>query len=283
MNENISIPHPVRCQPTAFRQLDNRRTAQRLWVRSLLALAAIALLIVPSSVSSLAQTSTSKSTPSAVHPSRKQRRAKAEAAAQPAVPKPPPAPLTPAQQPAVKAFVTYTDGQVLVRANNSDLNQTLQQISRMVGIKLTGSTSSGGRFYGTYGPGKPFEVLTSLIDGTGTNMLYVHGNGTAPAELILTPRNGGPASPSAKPDNNEDAVNIPDNNQPPQQAMPPFAPQPLQQNITPGGVSGASPNQAGTAPADPNQPAANGVKTPQQIFEQLQRLRQQPPSQPTQQ
>ena len=198
-----------------------------------------------------------------------------EAALQPTVPKPPPTPLTPAQQPPIPALVSFTRGEVLVTANNSDLNQTLLQISRAAGIKLTG-TAGESRVYGTYGPGKPSDVLTSLIDGTGTNMLFVQGNGTVPAELILSPRTGEATPPSPKPTTEGETANT-DQDQNATQPAPPIAIQPMQ---PPGSITnpyrpGAPGAPGASGASDPNQPSPNGVKTPQQIFEQLQRMRQQ--------
>lgn len=201
-----------------------------------------------------------------------------EAPLQPTVPQPPAAPLTPAQQPPIPALVSFTRGEVLVTANNSDLNQTLVQISQAAGIKLTG-TAGESRVFGTYGPGNPSDVLTSLIDGTGTNMLFVQGSGAVPAELILSPRTGEATPPSPKPPTEGETANT-DQDQNAAQPAPPIAIQPLQ---PPGAMTNpyrpgapGSPGASGASGAsDPNQPSPNGVKTPQQIFEQLQRMRQQ--------
>ena len=118
----------------------------------------------------------------------------------------------------------------------------------------------------------PRPVLSALLDGTGSNMLIVHRDGDAPAELVLTPRQGGPTPP------NPNAAAF-DNRPEPQQPTPTQAdqsqpaPAPNGSPVTPAVNPATSP---GTAPADGSQPdSPNGVKTPQQIYEQLQRMRQQ--------
>ena len=59
---------------------------------------------------------------------------------------------------------------------------------------------SGGvpeqRVFGNYGPAAPATVLATLIDGTGSNMVLRESASDGPAELILTPRVGGPTPPS---------------------------------------------------------------------------------------
>ena len=199
----------------------------------------------------------------------------------------PASPPKPAQQAARTAVVTYVDGKLLVVADNSGLNSTLRAISRAAGIKLTGSAGED-RVYGTYGPASPASVLSDLIDGSGSNMLFVQGAGAQQSELILTPRTGGASPPSSSSDSSQNDSQSPM----PQSSRPvsPFQPQLLQGNPSGGpnsyGAPGSNPPAAGTNPpaaggGDPNQPPPNGVRTPQQIYEQLQRMREgQPPSTP---
>ncbi len=105
------------------------------------------------------------------------------------------APTTPAS----RANVTYANGLLTVSATNSSLNQILREISRQTGMKITGGVTDE-RVFGNYGPGSPATILATLLDGTGSNMLLVQSNGVgsnpAPAELVLTPRHGGPTPPN---------------------------------------------------------------------------------------
>ena len=186
-------------------------------------------------------------------------------------PEPPPIPLTPAQLPPNRAQVTYTDGTLSISADNSSLNQILRQISSDTGMKISGGVKDE-RVFGEYGPAPADQILSALLDGTGSNMVLVHGDGPAPAELILTPRQGGPTPPNP----NAAAFNDrpePQPASPPQaeQTAQPTGPAPIVPPITPA-TPGAS---NGTNPDNSSQPQSpNGVKTPQQIYEELQRMRQ---------
>jgi hypothetical protein len=201
--------------------------------------------------------------------------------AQPATLLPAKAPLTPAERPPQHANVTYQQGELTVAADNSSLNQILREISRETGIKITGGVADE-RVFGTYGPSSASEVLNSLLDGTGSNMLLVQSDSTSPGELILTPRQGGVTPPNPNAPGFEDEGAVDDSDSPP---PPPPQVQPQQPSMTPatsegmravpGRMDAPPPGQPASSPAstDPSDP--NAVKTPQQIFEQLQRLRQQ--------
>jgi hypothetical protein len=197
-------------------------------------------------------------------------------ATQPTTPPPPSIPPTPSQLPPAHAQVTYTGGTLSVSASNSSLNQILREISRETGIKISGGVADE-RVFGQYGPDAPSEILSALLDGTGSNMLLVHGDGDTPAELILTPRQGGPSPPNPNAHAFDDAheTRNPANAEPPEsQSVEQPAPDqshPVANQSNPPGTP--DPAAAATDPQSPN-----GVKTPQQIYDQLQRLRQQPPA-----
>jgi hypothetical protein len=193
--------------------------------------------------------------------------------APPATPPPPP---TPSQLPPHLAQVTYTSGALSVSADNSSLNQILREISRETGINIVGGVTDE-RVFGQYGPNATAQVLAALLDGTGSNMLLVHSDGDTPAQLILTPRHGGPTPPNpnaaaleegSAPQNTPPAETGEGRHERTGQTVPP--PPPPDAPATP--ATGAPPA------SDPGQPdSPNGVKTPQQIYDQLQRLRQQQP------
>ena len=205
--------------------------------------------------------------------------------------------------------VTFTNGLLTVSATNASLNLTLREIGRVTGMKITGGVTED-RVFGTYGPAPASEVLASLLDGTGTNLLLVDNAADAPAELILTPRRGGPTPPNPNAAYNDDVPqqSFPQTpqqqfNGPPAQPLPIVTGPPGLGGLPPsnGGQTGAPINggaDLGTTPGafvpagqnppdataqpsvqpapDPSQPQSpNGVSTPQQIYEQLMRLRQQ--------
>jgi hypothetical protein len=193
--------------------------------------------------------------------------------------------------------VTYEGGRLAVTADNSSLNQVLREIARKTGMTITGGVSEE-RVFGTYGPAPPAKVLASLLDGTGSNMLLREDSKDAPAELILTPRLGGPTPPNPNaPGYDDDATssdqagassNFPGWATP--AAGPPDA---TSAGGSPGGVASGSSNATpgaamapGASGTDAQSPAAdmpqspNGVKTPAQIYQQLQQLQQQQQSHP---
>jgi hypothetical protein len=188
----------------------------------------------------------------------------------------------PAADAARRAQVVYSGGQLEITADNSSLNQILREICRVTGMKVTGGVTDE-RVFGKYGPGAPAEILVRLLDGTGSNMLLRETASKVPAELILTARQGGPTPPNPNARGfdddaqaNQDQAQQPVPNQPAPPMMPPYAR---------GGAGAAGNPQAGTAPAPAadgaNPTSPNGVQTPQQIFEQLQRMQQQQQAPPT--
>jgi hypothetical protein len=198
-------------------------------------------------------------------------------ATEPTIPAPPPVPLTPSQRPPARAQITYADGTLSVSADNSSLNQILRQIAGNTGMKITGGVSDE-RVFGHYGPAPTAEILAELLDGTGSNMILVQRDNAEPAELILTPRQGGATPPNP----NASAF---DERSESQEASPGQAVQPApaaapryNSNIPP-----ANPGTPATSPANATPlESPNGIKTPQQIYEQLQRLRSQQQQQPQQ-
>lgn len=98
-----------------------------------------------------------------------------------------------------RARVTYVNGLLDVRADNSSLNQILREIARETGMKIIGGVADQ-RVFGNYGPAPAGTVLQTLLDGTNTNVLLQERAAThEPEELILTPRSGGvtPPGPSS--------------------------------------------------------------------------------------
>jgi len=110
----------------------------------------------------------------------------------------PAVPLTPAQNLAHRATVTYENGRLTVKAHNSSLNQILRAIMRETGLQVDGGVLDE-RVYGVYGPSRPSAVLSNLLTGTGSDMLYIPASGDQPAHLTLVSRDGktSPPPPSA--------------------------------------------------------------------------------------
>ena len=199
-----------------------------------------------------------------------------------------------------RAEIRYNDGLLTVDAKNSSLNGILREIGRQTGMKITGGVQED-RVFGVYGPGAPSEILATLLDGTGSNMLLVQSQNQAPTELILSPRHGGVTPPNPNASQEEDAQAPPAYIAPPNRPEAarrfpqPGLPQRLPEGLPPGnapqgsaqGTQGNSTDQVVFPPINGSTPAATGTtssdtpqgsdttKTPQQIFDQLQKLRQQ--------
>lgn len=94
-----------------------------------------------------------------------------------------------------RAEVTFKDGLLEVRANDSSLNVILRDVARVTGMTISGGVPEQ-RVFGTYGPADAGTVLATLLDGTGVNILVRENAQNAPSELVLTPRTGGPSLPS---------------------------------------------------------------------------------------
>lgn len=246
-----------------------------------------------------------------------------------------------------RARVTYSNGMLEVRADNSSLNQILREVCRQTGMKVVGGVADQ-RVFGSYGPAPAATVLQTLLDGTGTNILLQETMSHAPEQLVLTPQTGGatpppPSSPSYDVTETEPELALPVGAPPAVQAQtaapaagvapanavpstPPSMPQPLNNvlgnpnnisptvstapvtdsvplntlptpsvappvsgivdspNPPPAGSTSAgftsltppdnNPNTAPPATATTDQTSPNGVKTPEQIYEELRQLQQ---------
>src|ERR1700761_7192845 len=188
----------------------------------------------------------------------------------------PTVPLTPSQQQPKRAQVTLTNGSLFVLADNSSLNQILRQISHDTGIKITGGVVDE-RVFGQYGPATPDQILAELLDGTGSNMLLVKHDGDTAPELILTPRQGGPTPPNPNAVASDDKSDSEDSQSQPAPESQPVSEGMPERNRTVPPIAPAAPASSTPDASQPDSP--NGVKTPQQIYEQVQRLRQQTPPQ----
>jgi hypothetical protein len=169
------------------------------------------------------------------------------------------------------ARVVYSRGQIEVDANNSSLEQIVQNIASVTGMKITGSVDDE-RVFGKYGPAAPSETLKSLLVGTNVNMMLKETANGTPGELILTPRNGAATPPSAAAQEASAAsVQEPDISLP---AHGPGGPQDVIRDINGVPVSqGAIPPAA--APAPPQTPEEIQQRIQQAQLQQQMQQRQQ--------
>lgn len=190
---------------------------------------------------------------------------------------------TPAPAIAHRATVSWQDGALTIEAQNSSLNSILRDISLRTGMKIVGGVQDE-RVFGKYGPGTAATVIAQLMDGAKCNVMMQSDAANMPIQLTLTPVTGGVSPP-----NPMQAEREPEEQRQPVPVQPVVAPQTQQQQ--PQRDPNVPMNNAPASPAN-QQPGAdtttqespNGVRTPEQIFKQLQQLRQRGKStqQPTQ-
>ena len=167
-------------------------------------------------------------------------------------PPPPPLPATPANKPAHRATVTYEDSLLTVKAHNSSLNQILRAIMRETGLQITGGVNDE-RVYGVYGPDRVPSLLASLLDGTGTNILYMPATADQPAQLTLTPRAGQSAPPPPSVTASDDLLpDGPEDDSTPQLATSPNAGPSIPGQLNPGAqLNGSAAASAAPGTVDP--------------------------------
>lgn len=159
-------------------------------------------------------------------------------------------------KPAQAAKITLADGRLSVDADNSSLTEILHQLAASSGMTVDG-ISRDQRIFGKYGPGNPRDILSSLLDDAGYNVIMLGASRTgAPRELILSERTNSPvASPEPNriaQQDNEDQEEVPLNTNPPAGEEPPRPPVPP--------IPGQNPN--------------GSIRTPQQMLMELQQMRQ---------
>lgn len=166
-------------------------------------------------------------------------------------------------KPAEPATITLGKGLLAIRADNSSLSAILHHLALSSGMVVDGFQQDQ-RVFGIYGPGNPTDILSELLQDAGYNFLMVGATeqGT-PKEIVLTARTGGgAASGAAQPSSDEqpeEDENNNSNNNFPEQPPVPERPAPI----------------PGAATAPPDSDGQQQVKTPAQIIQELQRLRQQ--------
>ncbi len=148
--------------------------------------------------------------------------------------------------------IQLTNGKLTIQAVNSSLRVILDDLQQRTGTMVEG-LGKDERIFGVYGPGNPQDVLAAVLDDSGYNVLIAGRKPDgSPREVVLSTRTANAASPAA-----------------------PQRTQAAEENEDDGSGEAAAqpaPPQPTLAPA----PGAQGqqpVKTPQQMLEELQRLR----------
>ena len=173
-----------------------------------------------------------------------------------------------ALQPPNPPNISYANRELTIVANNSSLADIVTGIERATGVRVEGTRPDSERVFGQFGPGSPRDVLNSLFDGSRYDFILV-GSLENPADvrtIILSPHGTAPAA-GVNTANNQPYR--PENNE--EQEENESAPVYQGGEGTP--VQNAPPPQAVTPPPPPS--GQQQVKTPEQLLQELQRLRQQ--------
>lgn len=190
----------------------------------------------------------------------------------------------PSAQPVTKAgsnTIRWNGAVLSVNGGGDSLRNILRQVARATGMKVTGGVPDEPVF-GSYGPAPVQQVMTALFNGLSVNMMLVNDSPTQPKELVLTARTGGPTPPApAQPLNTADdpaEVNLAQprpgrHTSPDSFGNAPTQNQPTQNQPTLTGGGPAVPltdsTTGSTTDANGQPQSPNGVRTPEQIFEEL--------------
>jgi hypothetical protein len=208
-------------------------------------------------------------------------------------PTPPAPPPTPEQMPAQPPQVSYLNGQLTIISRNSTLGDILHAVARQTGASIDLPSGAGfERVAGRMGPGPARNVLADLLNGSRYDyvMIASTGNPGGLQHVILTPKTAGADNPSPPPV----TAYQPPPQQPDQEAMPNEPEMPPDasvgdQEIPPPSTEEAGPQEPPEEPPQkPDYPRADmsgqqqpdaqqapGVKTPEQLLQELQRMQQQ--------
>ena len=202
------------------------------------------------------------------------------------VPASPPVELTPAQKPAVPPQVTYHNGELTIIAENCTIGDVMRAVHSQTGAVIDLPPNASERVASRVGPGAPRDVLVSLLNGSDFNYVLL-GSTTDPKaiqHIILTTKEMGAGSTNAM------ANAHPNMGQPGMMnPQPPGADNDGSEgenNQAEEAADEAQDDQAETpadAQAATDAAPQGGVKTPQQLLQELQRqqvLQQQQQGQP---
>jgi hypothetical protein len=198
------------------------------------------------------------------------------------VPETPAAPPTLEQQPPTLPQVTYSNGQLTIASRNSTLSQVLQSVQTQTGATLEIPPGAGSeRVVATLGPGKPQNVLASLLNGSKFNYVILGepNNPGAVQKVILMAKVAGPSNSGPN-----TTAQSSYRSSPPPPSQPVEAPDDEYQQNEP---DLENQNQLGSGQPDSGQQEVPGDqtsssevvqpgnRTPEQMLQELQRIQQQ--------
>jgi hypothetical protein len=192
-------------------------------------------------------------------------------------PAPPPAPLTLQQQPASPPQVAFQNGQLTITAPNSVLGEILRAVRSHTGANVDVPPNATERVVGRFGPGPARDVLAAMLNGSHFNYVML-GSATNSATLdrVILISKAGEAEPAA-PVNQASAASP----QPPVPPMPAGEVASAEPSITDDEDPSQQDQQVEDeqaqedANAQPQQAPQPGVRTPEQLLQEMQQRQQQ--------
>jgi hypothetical protein len=187
-----------------------------------------------------------------------------------------PVQLTLEQQPAVPPKVTYQGGKLTIVAENSTLGDILREVRAQTGAMVEVPANANERVVSHVGPGPAREVLASLLNGSSFNYVIL-GTTSEPHRLdrvILSPRPPGGVTPPVAAyqpyqAQNQVAGQAGTVNINGDQADDSDQAEEYQGDETAEEPSPGAPEASGAQPGN-----AQGIKTPEQLLQELQRQQQ---------
>ena len=185
------------------------------------------------------------------------------------VPQTPPPPPTLEEQPPVPPQVTYQNGQLSIDSRNATLSQVLHSVQSQIGASIDMPPGAGSeRVVASLGPGKPKDVLASLLNGSKFNYVILgeaNNPGAVQKVILMAKSSSGSASSVTTAQNNFHPPPQPQVVEQPDDEYPQNEPE-VENQVVPGQPGG----EQGTP--DVINPAG---RTPEQLLQDLQRAQQQ--------
>ena len=188
--------------------------------------------------------------------------------------------------PAVAPQVSYQSGQLTILAPNSNLGDILRAVRKQTGAEMEIPANANERVVTQLGPGPAREVIAELLNGSRFNyvLLGSPGDSNVLTRVVLVPKTGGDAA-GQNPQNQQQASDQTGIVAAPQPDMANAQPEPPEGEAADENAAEDNPDQNAEAEQPAPPPDQPGVKTPQQMLQemqqrQLQLQQQQPQGQP---
>ena len=194
-------------------------------------------------------------------------------------------PSVPAREAAVPPQVSYENGQLLIDARNSTLKDILSAVEKHTGASFDiGSGDTSERVVGRLGPGPARDVLADLLNGSHFNYVILSPatDPSALSRVVLTARGAAPSQAGGGQNDVQQFQPQPFPQPPGQMAngvvMQQVQPDPNNPEAAQENAEATDENPENQDPAEEAQPDQSqqqeGVKTPEQLLQDLQRQQQ---------